>query len=513
MERTSRMDTPKYISYVKKHSFGLSIIFTSFLYLILRIIFPETIEFGYDQPRLSSVVMDYINNGSYLKLQYFSLATAWENLSWGPSLVLFNSLFLYISSDPILVSYLMIFFNLFSVLLILYIGYEYFELSVGIVAAIFIATHPWWVVFSRMIYQPTPILTIVALSTIFLFKVINNPKSKYVLPLIISWGILIQMYLLTFSFIAASLVSLILFTKLKINYKYLFCAILILLILYIPSFKYYIDNPNLFFKFFEFKGRYTTYFLDVFYSFINNMSGLNFRWQLGYAYDDFISTFFAYKTISILIIFLLSCIFLYGVYLILKTKNKYGIAAVLIVVSPLWAIPLVGVEYIVPRYYLYIIPAFSLITSISINSILKHSRYFIIIPLFIFIFWIVFTIRYFNFISSYNYPKGLLSLWSDTPYYYLDKSFKWIINDATSIYSTFTVSSDLEFPTENRFNDSQTYYWNYVLDGKYKLQNSNNVGHYLMYYAPARPQSTNYNQIGPYIIERLESNPTEFVDK
>ncbi len=512
MERTSRMDTSKYLGYFKKNSFSISIIFVSFLYLVLRIIFPETIEFGYDQPRLSNVVMDYLQNGSFMKLQYYSLPTAWENLSWGPSLVIFNSIFLYISNDPIVAAYLSIFFNMFSVIIILIICKEFFNIKIGLISAILLSAHPWWIIFSRMIYQPTPILTIVTLSMYFLFRVIKNNKSTLVLLLIITWGALLQMYLITFSFIFISGFLLALYTKLKLNYKYVGISIPILVLMYVPSFKYYFDNPQIFMKLFEFKGRYTTYFGEVFYSFVKNLSGLNFKWQLGYAYDSFLQTFPMYNAISFWALAFTILILIFGIFFTLKRRNKYEISIFLIMISPLWAIPLVGVEYVVPRYYLYILPSFVLLFAITILNLSKFLKITFLIPIFFVIFWTMFIYKYFIFIKSYNYPNGVLSLWSDPPYSYLDDSFKWIVDDAKSRSETFTVSSDLDYPRENRFNDAQTYYWSYVLKNKYMNEQTNNVGHYLMYYAPNRNIGVFTKQFGPYVVERLEGNPAEFIN-
>ncbi|EKE06355.1 MAG: hypothetical protein ACD_19C00016G0028 [uncultured bacterium] len=84
MERTSRMDQKRNII------FYIGILLICIVYLTLRLSFPETIEFGYDQPRLATRVIEFINNGKILETQKFAEKAPWGNISWGPALFYFD---------------------------------------------------------------------------------------------------------------------------------------------------------------------------------------------------------------------------------------------------------------------------------------------------------------------------------------------------------------------------------------------------------------------------------------
>ena len=150
----------------------------------------------------------------------------------------------------------MIFFNFLSIFIVAKIGNEYFSWKVGLVAALVFSVHPLWIIFSRMIYQPAPIPVFIAASIYFLFKVIKNPKSVWIIPLVVSWAMLLQMYLITISFVFLSFIFFLIFSNLKLNYKYLLISIGISLLLYLPSIKYYLDNKDLFYKHKESRVRF-----------------------------------------------------------------------------------------------------------------------------------------------------------------------------------------------------------------------------------------------------------------
>lgn len=501
MERTPRMGKTIYL---------IAIFLVCALYFVIRLSFPETIEFGYDQPRLAYTVLDFIKSGTFLTSQNYSLATSWGNLSWGPLLVFFNALFLIITTNPIHVSQLMILFNLLSLVFIFLMASEFFSKKVAIISALTLAIHPWWIVFSRMIYQPTPVPTFIAASLFFLFKTIKNPKSIWIIPLILSWVLLLQSYLITISFIFVSLVIIIYETKLKVNYKYFFLAAILVIITFVPSIKYYFDNPIMFYSFLHFKGKFVTTFSDTFIGFVKTISGNNFEWQLGYAYNTFFDEAKYLKTLQYFNIIIVPILVLFGGLVSYISKNKYMFYTIILLMTPLLAIPVIGVEYIVPRYFLYILPLLSLNMAVAINYLIKKfGKATIAIPVAVFSSWLIFMFNYFGFIKSYNYPHGFVSNWSDVPYAFLDQSFKWIVKDSIiKGYDSFTISSDREHPDEFRLSWAQRYYWEYVLEKNETLHGE--VGHYLMYYSPAVVDGNiGYEQFGPIIVYEY-STPQAF---
>lgn len=471
------------------------------VYLIPRLGWQDTIEFGYDQPRLASVVLDFARNGNFWDLQKYSLESPWGNFSWGPALVLFYLPILKFSANPINASLLIATFNLLSIVFVILIGRGYFSSRVGVLSGLTLALHPWWIVFSRMVYQPTPIPTVIAISIFLLFKTIEKPKSFWIGFLIFSWTALLQMYLTTFPFVLTSLVILVSrIWKKKISFSFLGLGLLFAFILFLPSLNYYLANPGMFRRFFEAGGKFSTSPLEVLRNFIQVLAGGDFFWQLGYGYRDFISSFPGALILTGISIISVTSLLFIGFLKIFKEKNLYAISLALFLVSPLWAIPLVGVEYVVPRYFLYVLPPFSLILAISFDELIKtFGKTFLVIPFLIFSWWAVFIFNYFYFIQNYNYPFGFLSHFSDVPYSFLQKSFDWIQKDAQKKgYGDFAVSDDLDFPKETRLNWAQMYYWNNLLKKNVPTRGQK-IGHYLMYFSPAS-KGFDFEQFGPYVV-------------
>lgn len=494
MERSSRMDKKLYLGFF----------LATFIYFYLRLIYPTTIEFGYDQPRLAVTVLDFLRNGSFMTLQSYSLATSWGNLSWGPLLVLFNSIFLKLTVNPISISILMIIFNYLSVVFIFITGYKFFNKNVAIVASLIIATHPWWIIFSRMIYQPAPVPTFVSISLFLLFSVIKDHKSKYIFLLVFTWTLLLQSYLITISFVTLSFVILLIETRAKVNYKYLTFGIIISFMLLVPSLKYYIDNPQMFINFLTFKGKFITSYKDSIAGFVQTLSGNNFKWQLGYGYDSFVNSSPYLGCIININLLVFLCLIAVYVYKIILKKNKQYFYILMFLLLPIFTLPKIGVEYVVPRYFLYVIPAFSILIGIVIDSLLlKYRKISITILLLMTGCWCSFTFSYYKFIETFNYPDGFLSNWSDVPYSFLDQSFKWIGDDAqTKGYKSYSVSSDINYPKELRLNWAQRYYWENILNNPF--EDGSYEAHYVMYFSPAIDTTGDYKKFGPYVVYEVK---------
>ncbi len=482
--------------------------FIIIVYFVLRLSFADTIEFGYDQPRLASTVVDFLENGNFINSQNFSLESPWGNLSWGPVLVWFNSIFLNFSKDPIVVSKMMVVFNVLSILGVFYIGKRYFSTQVGLMSALILSVHPWWVIFSRMIYQPTPIPTFVVASLLLLFLTIEKPKSLFLSLLILSWGILAQSYLITFSFIFTSIVVLC-FVFYKFGYhrkifwfKSLFLGCLLNLILFLPSFYFYFKDPDLLSKFFTAGGKYSSSIFEVLKNYSKFVPGLGLDWQLGYAYPEFVQKIFLFTPISQGLMILFLAILTYGVVSAFKSKNIYFFSIALFSIAPLWMIPLIGVDRVVPRYFLYILPSLVIMISVSLSNLSKLITKIDITFCILFSFWSVYLIfNYFSFINSYSYPKGFLSSFSDVPFSYLARSFKWIEMDANANgFDEITISDNVNIPEQFSLNAAQRYYWEYIMGNKQEVSGVS-VGHYLMYFSPAKESV--YQQFGPYIVTRV----------
>ncbi|MCX6703887.1 MAG: hypothetical protein NTZ07_00365 [Candidatus Woesebacteria bacterium] len=494
-------------SSVNNYLFYLAVIIICGIYLFFRLTFPDTIEFGYDQPRLAMTAIDFVKGGNFIDSQKFSLESPWGNLSWGPALIYINAFFVLISKNPIIISYAVIFFNLTSIILVIFIGKEFISKKTGILSGLILAVHPWWIIFSRMIYQPSIVPTLVVISMYCLFKSIRKPGSFWAAFLYLTWGVLLQTYLITASFVVTSFLILIYKIRLKIfGLKSVILGFLLNLVIFVPSIKYYIDNPELFRRFFEAKNKFISPFPDVFKNFLEMVSGRGFYWQLGYGYKDFLNSFANYEILSSVVLVALVILIILGILFGFLKKNYYVISISFLLFCPLWVIPFVGVEKIVPRYFLFILPFVSILLSYCLENLsIKFNSKILYIPFaLVLLFWSYFSFKYNKFILNYKYGNGFLSNYSDVPYSFLDRSFRWILEDSKNKeYSEITVSNNPQSPFRFSFNRAQTYYWEYYLNKKQAVSGSGKVGHYLMYFSPA-VGILKSKEFGPYVVSEAK---------
>lgn len=488
----------------RKITFALILLFA--VYFSLRLTNLDTIEFGYDQPRLAYTIADFLKNGSYLTSQEFSLPSPWGNLSWGPSLVWIYSLFLNFSKNPVNASVIVAIFNFMSILGVFYLGNKFFSFRVGFISGLLLAVHPWWIIFSRMFYQPSIVPSLIVVSTLLLFFTIKKPRGWRISFLILSWGVLIQSYLIASSYVLISAIAVIVILwKKKIKFKDFYLplslGIVFNLIIFLPSFVFYVQNQDLFHKFFG-SGKYSTSYFETLKNYLDFLYGWGLKWQLGYGYEDFIDSLPKVILVRPLIMVGFVFVFAYGVLKAFASKNIYSIILAFFSVAPLFAIPLIGVENVLPRYFLYVLPSMLLITALGLEDLSKRIKYFDFVFCAVFSVWsLVLISNYFGFVRDYSYPRGFLSHYSDIPYSFLDRSFKWIIDDAKNKnYGDITVSSDADLPKEVRLNWAQRYYWDYLFnkDGLDKV-NNRIIGHYLMVFSPAEAEHS-YRQFGPYVV-------------
>ncbi len=431
---------------------------TVFLYFFIRLVYKESVFFDFDMPRVALLVQDYLKNGSYMTSQSYVQESVWRNIPWGPSLIFFYSFFLKISSDPLVVADLLTIFNFLGIIAIVCMGWRFFSPTVGVLSGLLLATNPYWVSYSRIIYQPAPLITFLVISMFLTLLVIKekNKIATFLLP--ITWVILFQIYIPTYAFIAVSLFFLIANYK-QVDIKHFLFGILFSLILLIPSISFYLNNPTYLERFFTAPSLFTPpeksfleRFIKVIVSFINIPVGGYFKWQTGYAYPDLLNYFpfisFATKFVSF--VFVTSIIYLL-VKIIKDNKNTLKKMvfwwSVIVVVSLL----ILWVTDLVPRYFLIAIPPSMLLMAIVINDLMvdfKNNRIIktvlFSVPIAISIYWSVFNIKYDNFVRDYNYPNGKMYDIAETPYIHFKKSLDDIHLDSLNLgCSTFSVANDI----------------------------------------------------------------------
>lgn len=502
MDQTSRMD--------KK--FFISLIIISFIYLFLRFSFPETIEFGYDQPRLATRIIEFINNGNILETQKFAEKSPWGNISWGPALFYFYSPFFLLTKDPLLVSRLISLVNLLSIIVIVYLGSKYISKKAGLFAGLISATQPWWIIFSRMIYQPTPVITLITISMLLFLYTLKKPNTLMYSLLIFSWVFLIEIYLHSFSFVLTSFILLIFFLKKKVINKYLIFGIIISSLLIIPftiNFSSFDYQPT---RFQNMEDRFDTNrdgpitrIKTILPGYIKTFSGGSMEYQLGCSNQDFYKKYDLAKLMENIIIYVTIFIIFYNLFKLLTTPSNRKLRLLFFswATSPLLFlvfIPLPNVPPI-PRYFLVSFPALAILYGLFFSEIYKQSK-LILVLLLIPIYWICFYTSYANFIKNYTFPSGHLSVYSDSQYLFLfDAIKKAQLDNSLKGRMSIVLSNDENSPKEFSLDWATKYICTYVLRDEISDVNLN-PGYYLIDYSLQKEDKRfiKIGRFGPYSL-------------
>ena len=402
------------------------------VYLFFRLGWPDTIQFGYDQPRLATTIADYLARGGYLTSQNFVLETPWGNVSWGPSLVFFFASVLSISRDPLVASLIIAVLNLISVSTVFYIGWKFFSPKAGLTAGLILAAHPWWIIFSRMFYQPSFVPSLISISILLTFLILKGKKSWFAGFLIFSWAVLAQFYLITLSFITTSIVFLLPGIK-KLSLRGILLGLALAGLVFAPTFYFFRSNPDKIRAFLIAPGKFQTTPGEVFVSYFKTISGGNLQWELGYGYQDFVKNNFWVENIFAINVLLISLVFGYTFFRLFRDRENRTLRLLLVFwcIAPLWFLSLVKVEYAVPRYFLISLPPLSLLVGLFTDDLSKKVKYFsLLIPIFLILSWGLIVARYYGFLENYSYPHGFLSHFSDIPYSFLRKSFDFMKGNA-----------------------------------------------------------------------------------
>lgn len=501
MERTSRMDK----------RFIVTSILICILYLVLRLSFPETIEFGYDQPRLATRVIEFINNGNILETQKFAEKAPWGNISWGPALFYFYSPFLILTRNPLMISYLVSIFNIVSVLGVIYLTTKHISKKAGLFAGLILATQPWWVIFSRMIYQPTPVISLVIISMLLFFAVIKKPNSPFYSLYILLLAVLVEIYAHTISFAIISVLLLVVYLKRKIFNRFLFLGFILSLSLILPFFVNFAkedylpaNSQNVEENFKIGRDDPISRFNDIIPGYLKTFAGGNMEYQLGYSYSEF-NKKIPIKYFEILISILTIIVLLYNLVKIFSSEELRfeRITFLLWSISPLLFLILMPFPNVppIPRYFLISFPALSILYGLFFSETYRFSKA-VLILLLIPIFWIYFMYSYSNFIKNYDFPNGHLSMYSDTQYLFLFNALKEANSDSLiKGHGEIIISNDESFPKEYSLDYTTRYTLRYMFNNKL-FKKDINAGYYLIDYSLDKSdlRFDKIGRFGPYSL-------------
>lgn len=491
------------------------------IYLFLRLGFRETIEFGYDQPRLATRIIEFNKDGNFLDTQKFAEKSPWGNISWGPSLFLFFSPFFLISQNPVTVSLLISIFNLLSIVLVIYLGYRFFSFTTGLVAGIFLATMPWWWIFSRMIYQPTPVPTFVALMMLLTFMVLEKPKSFWIAPLIFCWGFLLELYFHAFSVITVSAVAIT--TKIrKLNFIYIFSGIILVFLLFLPFFNVnsygdYVPQKNEENVFIPGRDDPVSRIKNLLPHYFLIISGGDFSWQLGKGYADFLKGNPETEGVFLIISAATILIFLHNIFLAFRSPGQKLLRFVLIlwVIAPIPFLTLIHLPSVppIPRYFLLSLPALSLLWGLSAEDLVKrlseYSKIVKFLPVGLLLlnpfYWFIFDMKYYRFVTTYSYPDGSLSVYSDIPYSFLKSSIDFVLKDEGDLTgSSVVISNDSGNPKQYALDWATNYVWSNVYKRDKQIEDPLNSKYFLI--TTSQVSEKKFVEIyrsGPYSVFRV----------
>lgn len=499
-------------SKINNFIYYLSIVLISCLYFFLRLGFTQTIEFGYDQPLLATQVIEFLKNPSFINSYNFVASNPWGFPSWGPAQIFFWVPFLLISKNPILISQLAAVFNLLGIIFIFLIGQKFFSRKVAIIASLILVVHPWSVVFSRMIYQPTPVITLTAISMFLNFYILDNPKTKLLIFLIPLWAFMFQIYIHTAVFIFISALILIINFK-KISKTNLLIGALIASFMFLPVFYFFKNNPSeingilrVSSKFDQLRNETPYGFNNIVYEFLGVTGGARFNWQLGYGYQNFVIQFPETLTLEKIGFYIVVLLIFYHLIRLILDRRLFSstllikrLLLLLWFISPIIFLTLIKTPIALPRFFLLSLPPLSLLIGIFVDDLTKRYK-FSIVYLFLvllLIFWFKFILNYYNFVINYNYKNGFLSNFSDVPYSFLDKTFTWIKNDSQAKgYKSYIVEP---------VNQASVYYINHILNSENKNEEGKKGSYKIIFSSQGNKIEGDYAQLGPYVVFEVKN--------
>jgi len=501
----------------KLHIVALSLIVA--IYVMQRFSFLDTIEFGYDQPLLTNQILAFLEKPTFINAHDYVTNNPWGYPSWGPMQIFFYTPFVLLSKNPIILSLLIATFNIISVIAIFYTGKVFFSTRVGLFSALLLATHPYWLIFSRMIYQPTPVVTFICLSMFLSFLNLRSSKSKWLGFLPIIWTILFQFYIHTISFIIPSIGLLFLKLKKTIVF-YLIFGVLTSIIIFLPVIYFYSHHPNKIFDFNKVNNTFNQLYIspinnlkDITTNFFSVMSGSGWNWQLGYGEKTFFSRNLGLAQLQcfatalvLIIIFIFMVMFIYH-------KNK--IQHLLLfswLIGPIWFLFLIKSPIALPRYFLISLPSLVLIISIVTDTLLSKlislknslSVFAYLIPICLACVWIYTNTAYCQFVRKFDYPNGFLSNYSDVPYVFVAKSLNWIFKDASEHnIKNIIISNNYEHPKEYDLNVATRYALDNVYNFHYVSEKITDASYIIMLKPAPKNIMTNSVEFGPYIVYKI----------
>lgn len=481
-------------------------------YFFVRLYAPQTFEFGYDQPKLVSSVIEMIDKRDFLLAQKYVDTNPYKSHSYGPFLLYFLTPWVMLTHDPQALSIFMVIFNSLGVIGLFLLGKHFFNLKVGFLAALFLSASFWHVIFSRMVYQPSPLPVFLVLITYGLLKVGNKKITFWYFALPILFGLSLQIHLIMLPVVLVGLV--IIFSQRGFQSRSFWLGTIFSLLFYLPVLYYDMthrwETVGSFLSGGESlaQGNLGLRAFHVFQQFFLVASGGGIEWQAGYGYADFVRNLSWVLWPGLVLSFFLVVIGL----TILFRRIVPGHRTSRIVTAVIFSMPVflifVPLPDLVPRYFYPLTPLFSLVLAIVIDKLFEKNGMATTLLAISLTFGLVFSSivivgKYFSFVLSYDYPKGFLSSFSDVPYSFTSDALDFAARDAKNNGAcSLLVSSDPGKPGMLALNWVQFYIWNHTDFDKGPWCNERKEAYYIVAFMNSqKPMGiTKFHRFGPYVV-------------
>lgn len=484
------------------------------VYLMLRLVYFDSFTFEYDMPRLARVVQQYKAEGSFLTSQAYFEASHWDNVPWGPALVYFYYPLFLVSSETPIVGLLTTLVNALSIVLVYFLGTRYFSGMVGFGGALLLATQPYWVFFSRLIYQPTPVVTVTALIMLVTFVAMFEKRgAAALLPFL--WMVAFQIYIPLVAVCLVSYLGVMLHHKKGAVVPFLVGGFFSLIVL-LPSFLYFSEHPVLFGRYFETPSKFTPPQTNVLErvretagAFIRISAGGDLDWYLTYALEDYLAAFPGIRLGHSLLVVVLSFVFFVTVWQLVKRRFPAKLALLFLwASSPWWFFSVVWVSDLTPRYFLMGLPALCLLAVWALDGLWRQFlpsfwAMSIAVVVLVSLFWSYQSLSLQAFLLEYDYPEGRLGDIFETPYVFLRQSLDWVSHDAVQQPDGVVRISNF---ADSPCSDAQLLSTEYLL--QYVYPDFSGSGDYLITYAgqqrvvEASNQETDWERFGPFLVTK-----------
>jgi hypothetical protein len=522
----------KPIEFCRKYPTLVTLIVFAILFFFIHLGWQDTIEYGYDPGRLSQMVVDILDRHDLINTPQYILDNIGPGaVAWGPIFIYVMIPFFLITRNPLIITDMLIVLQFIGIIAT-YLSVELlYNKRVAFFSTIFIIVFPWYVIFSRMLYNPSMLLWSIPLVIYVTLLIVKKGKQKLLFVLPALWFIMIQFHFVGLVILALSLVYLIVHFK-KVVWKYFRIGLLFGIIPLLPILAFDI-NHNFKFTFGVLAAKKAPkdpnndpgeVVRNVLQKTPDYMLLTDVENHLGYASNDFFNRLpFAYDLFHYFytIVFVMSIVFFFikifwkpkaddvfvffwflsvTIFLIAFNFNS----SKNVVITQRYFIPVfypigIMIGYTIDKITLLVFdrlrsgkkfpsnPIESALSRIEFGRNFDADRALTIttcIASFVFVFFFsMFMITYYTFIETYGYPHegffGWLSYDSGPPYASQYDAIQYALADAKKDgFDSIVISYN--WNVEDKFNMSGTeeYIWKYVL--KRKIDYSPSLPYYFI---------------------------------